>query len=396
MKKVCIITATRAEYGLLIPIIHQVLEDKQLELQLVVTGTHLSSQHGLTYKEIQRDGFTINEKIDVQMNSDSQIGISKTMGLIMISFAECFKRLMPDMVIILGDRYEMMAIASVATVLKIPICHMYGGETTEGAFDEAFRHSITKMSYLHFTSTEAYRKRVIQLGEDPQRVFNVGATGVENIKKIRLLSKEQIEEQIHFRIDDKTLLVTFHPETLEKDTAEEQFKALLTAINELKECKVIFTNANADIDGNIINHLIKEYVINHEDKAISFSSLGQLRYLSVMKYVGAVVGNSSSGIIEAPSLGTPTVNIGDRQKGRIRANTVIDCLNNKESIVNAIYKALSKEFKDKIKQIENPYEGKDTSTEIISIIKKHFTQNNVNLKKTFYNIPFTNFGDLYG
>lgn len=386
MKKVCIVTGTRAEYGLLVPIIEKIKNDSDLELQLVVTGMHLSSEFGLTYNQIENDGYKIDEKVEVLLSSDTSAGVSKSMGLAMISFSETFQRLNPDIVVILGDRYEMFSVASVCSILKIPIAHLHGGETTEGAFDECFRHSITKMSYLHFTSTDEYRKRVIQLGENPDRVFNVGAIGIENIKNMKLLSKKELEESINFNLDKKYALVTFHPTTLENNTSENQFKNLLDAIIEIKDLNIIFTKANSDTDGRIINKMIDEFIIKDIEKYISFTSMGSLRYLSAMKYCSVVIGNSSSGIIEAPSFKVPTINIGDRQKGRIQASSVINCEPNKEDIKNAINKGMSEDFLESIKYIKNPYGEGEVSDKIINKIKHFLYDDKINLKKKFYDL----------
>lgn len=385
MKKICVITGTRAEYGLLKPLMEKIYNDDDLQLQLVVTGMHLSPEFGLTYKEIEKDGFNIDDKIEILLSSDTPVSISKSMGLAMISFSESFNRLKPDLVVVLGDRYEIFAAVSAAIVAKIPVAHLHGGETTEGAFDEAFRHSITKMSYLHFTSTEKYRKRVIQLGEDPKRVFNVGAIGVENIKNLPLLSKEELEKQIDFFINDKTILVTFHPVTLENQTSAQQFAELLHALDELNDLRIIFTKANSDTDGRVINQMIDDYVAKNKGRAKAFVSLGQLRYLSAMKYVAAVVGNSSSGILEAPSIPVATVNIGDRQKGRIKAESVIDCETKSEEIVKAIRIALSDDFQEKVKTVKSPYGDGNVSDKIIKHIKS-FLNKPLDLKKTFYDI----------
>lgn len=385
MKKICVITGTRAEYGLLKPLMEKIYNDDDLQLQLVVTGMHLSPEFGLTYKEIEKDGFNIDDKIEILLSSDTPVSISKSMGLAMISFSESFNRLKPDLVVVLGDRYELFAAVSAAIVAKIPVAHLHGGETTEGAIDEAFRHSITKMSYLHFTSTEKYRKRVIQLGEDPKRVFNVGAIGVENIKNLPLLSKEELEKQIDFFINDKTILVTFHPVTLENQTSAQQFAELLHALDELNDLRIIFTKANSDTDGRVINQMIDDYVAKNKGRAKAFVSLGQLRYLSAMKYVAAVVGNSSSGILEAPSIPVATVNIGDRQKGRIKAESVIDCETKSEEIVKAIRIALSDDFQEKVKTVKSPYGDGNVSDKIIKHIKS-FLNKPLDLKKTFYDI----------
>ena len=386
--KVCVITGTRAEYGLLYWLMKEIQNDKDLELQVIATGMHLSPEFGLTYKEIEKE-FEINKKIEILLSSDTPVGISKSMGLAQISFAEAFDDLKPDIVIVLGDRFEIFAAASAALVSRIPIAHIHGGEVTEGAVDEAFRHSITKMSHLHFTSTEEYRKRVIQLGEEPNRVFNVGAMGIENIKRLKLLSKEEFEKSINFKLNKKNILVTFHPVTLENATAKEQFSELLSAIDELDDTNIIFTKANADTDGRIINKMIDEYVAKNKNKAIAFTSLGQLRYLSALQFVDAVVGNSSSGILEAPSFKIGTINIGDRQKGRIKAKSVIDCEPKKESIQKAFAKLYSSEFQDMLKNVKNPYEQDGfPSKKIIKILKNTDVKNLI--KKRFYDIKVIN------
>lgn len=386
MKKICIVTGTRAEYGLLKPLIKIIAEDSDLELQLIVTGMHLSPEFGLTYKEIIEDGFKITEKIEMLLSSDTSIGISKSVGLAMISFSEVFYRLKPDMLIILGDRYEIFAVASVAMVCKIPIAHLHGGETTEGAIDEAIRHSITKMSYLHFTSDEQYRKRVIQLGEDPIRVFNFGAISEDSIRNLKLMDKEQLENELKMKFDKKVALLTFHPTTLEENSSKEQFKNILQALDEFSNLKVIFTKANSDADGRIINEMIDEYVLNNSDRCIAFTSLGQLRYLSCMKYCDVVMGNSSSGIIEAPLFCKPTINIGDRQKGRIKKKSIIDCEPKKTEIEKCINKALSEQFKKSIVETNN-FEKRDlVSNKIVLVIKDYLNNNKINLKKRFYDL----------
>ncbi len=384
MKKICIITGTRAEYGLLKPLIKRISEDNEIELQLIATGMHLSPEFGLTYKEIEDDRFNINEKVEILLSSDTSVGISKSIGLGMIGFSEAFERLRPDMIIALGDRYEIFAAASAATISRIPIAHLHGGETTEGAIDEVIRHSITKMSYLHFTSTEEYKQRVIQLGEEPERVFNVGAIGIESIKQLKLLSKNELEKSIKFNLDKKTALITFHPVTLENNTSEQQFQELLNALDNYKDLKIIFTKANSDTNGRIINIMIDEYVNSNKDRTIAFTSMGQLRYLSAMKYVDLVIGNSSSGIIEAPSFNIPTINIGDRQKGRIQGETIINCKPTEKEIYNAINLGLSNIFKQKIKNKKNPYGEGNVSKNVIKEIKEVLLSNSINLKKKFY------------
>ncbi len=386
MKKVCVVTGTRAEYGLLYWLMKEVEADEGLELQLIVTGMHLSPEFGLTYKEIEKE-FNIDKKIEMLLSSDTPIGISKSMGLAQISFSEAYEELQPDIIVLLGDRCEIFTAASAAMIARIPIAHLHGGEKTEGAFDEAIRHSITKMSHLHFTATKEYRKRVIQLGEEPDRVFNVGGMGIENIKRLQLLSKEEFEKTTDFKLGEKNILVTFHPVTLESATAKEQFSELLNALDSLEDTHIIFTKANSDTDGRIINQMIDEYVANNPKKSIAFTSMGQLHYLSALQYMDMVVGNSSSGILEAPSFQIATINIGDRQKGRIKADSVIDCLPQKDSIIDAIKKAYSKEFQEKLKLVTNPYGDGMASKKIVNILKNIDTEKL--LKKKFYDIKGT-------
>ena len=382
-RKICVVTGTRAEYGLLYWLMKEIESDDSLELQLIVTGMHLSPEFGLTYKEIEKE-FKVDKKIEMLLSSDTSIGISKSMGLAQISFAESFEELKPDILVVLGDRYEIFSATSAAMIAKIPIAHLHGGETTEGAFDESIRHSITKMSHLHFTATKEYKNRVIQLGEEPNRVFNVGGMGIENIKRLKFLSKEQFENSINFKLNKKNILVTFHPVTLENATSKEQFQELLDAIDELESTNIIFTKANSDTDGRVINQMIDEYVFKNAHKSIAFSSLGQLRYLSALQYIDAVVGNSSSGLLEVPSFKIATINIGDRQKGRIKALSVIDSEPKKEEISKTFKEIYSKEFQEKLKNVKNPYGEKSPSKEILEVLK------NVNLdniqKKSFYDL----------
>ena len=385
MKKVCVVTGTRAEYGLLYWLMKEIETDSELQLQLIVTGMHLSPEFGLTYKEIEKE-FKIDKKIEMLLSSDTSIGISKSMGLAQISFAESYEELNPDILIVLGDRYEIFSAVSAAMIARIPIAHLHGGEATEGLIDEPIRHSITKMSHLHFTATEEYRNRVIQLGEHPSRVFNVGGMGIENIKRLKLLSKDEFEKSIDFKLNKKNILVTFHPVTLENSTAKEQFQELLNAINELEDTNIIFTKANSDTDGRIINQMIDEYIVKNSDKSVCFNSLGQLRYLSALQFVDAMVGNSSSGLAETPSFKIGTINIGDRQKGRIKADSVIDCEPIKEEILKAFDKLYADDFKDLLKTAKNPYGEGCASKEIVNLLKT-IALNNI-LKKSFFDIRF--------
>jgi len=380
-QKICIITGTRAEYGLLYWLMKRIDKEKSLTLQLIVTGMHLSSEFGLTYQEIEKD-FKIDKKIEILLSSDTTIGISKSMGLAQISFAEAYEDLNPDLVIVLGDRYEIFSATSAAMVARIPIAHIHGGEATQGAIDEAIRHSITKMSHLHFTATKEYKKRVIQLGENPQFVFNVGGMGIENIKKLKLLNRKEFEKNINFKLNKRNILVTYHPVTLEKNTTKKYFLNILDAIDQLKDTNIIFTKSNSDADGRLINTMIEEYVSSNKHKAVVFTSLGQLKYLSALQYVDAVVGNSSSGLLEVPSFKIGTINIGNRQKGRIKAKSVIDCNPIKEDILNCFKELYSASFQEKLQNVKNPYGNGNVSKKIIKILK----QQNFNslVFKTFY------------
>lgn len=379
MKKICVITGTRAEYSLLRNLIKKIEKDKQLELRLVVTGMHLCPEFGLTYKEVEEDEIKIDEKVEIMLSSDTSVGMTKSTGLAMLAFAEYFQRKTPDILIVLGDRFEIFACATAAAMAHIPIAHIAGGDTTEGAIDEFFRHSITKMSYLHFTNAQIYKKRVEQLGEDPSRVFCVGSLGIENIMQMKLLTKEELQVSIEFELDREYALVTFHPTTMEDNEGEKQIQQLLEAIDEYPDMKFIFTKANADASGRRINVIIEEYVSTRENCRI-FTSLGGLRYLSAMKYAKMVIGNSSSGIYETPTFKIPTVNIGDRQKGRLQANSIINCEPKKETIYEAIRKAREKNCKQTI----NPYQGANPSSDILYIIKDFLVNQKINLKKKFY------------
>jgi len=382
-KKICVVTGSRAEYGLLYPLIKKIQQVKEFDLQIIATGMHLSPEFGLTYKEIEEDGFEISEKVEILLSADTPTSVNKSIGLGLIGFTDSLKRLSPDFVVLLGDRFESFSAAIAAFIMRIPIIHLYGGELTQGLIDEGIRHSITKLSYLHFVSTEVYRKRVIQLGESPERVFNVGALGLDNIKNLKLLEKDELERVLNYRLDKKTILLTFHPVTLENNTSEKNFREILKALDQLKNYNIIFTKPNADTEGRIIAKLIDNYVLENPKRAIEFTSLGKLKYLSLMKYVDMIMGNSSSGIIEAPSFKKPTINIGDRQKGRVKAESIIDCEVNKESIIRAVKKAEQMDLSN----IENPYGDGNASVRIIEILKKQ-VRKGINLKKEFYDINF--------
>ena len=385
MRKICVITGTRAEFGLLRPLIELIANDKELQLQLIATGMHLSPEFGYTLDEIIGAGFVVDKKVECLLSSDSSVGVSKTIALAISGFADALAELTPDLVVVLGDRTEILGAVIATAMANIPIAHLYGGETTEGAYDEAIRHSITKFSHLHFTSTEAYRKRVIQLGEHPDTVFSVGAIGLDAIKKLPLLDKASFEQAIGFKLKERNILITYHPVTLEKEAPIETFENVLTALDELTDTALIFTHANSDKNGRIINKMITEYVSSHKDKAVEFKSLGQLRYLSALQFVDFVIGNSSSGMTEVPAFYIPTINIGDRQKGRINCESVINSNNSLEDIKKSITFALDKTFRKKIQQQELLYGNGTAAEKILQIIKEH---NHISIKKSFYNIDF--------
>lgn len=381
-RKICVVTGSRAEYGILRNLLTAIENDSELTLQIIATNQHLSKLQGETYKEIERDGFTIDYKVYMADDTadDNANTTAKSISRGIAGFADAFDLLKPDLLLILGDRYEMLAVASTALIYKIPIAHLHGGEITEGAFDDAIRHAITKMSHLHFTSTEAYRKRVIQLGEEPERVFNVGALGVENIMKTDFMTQEEIEQSLNFKLTDKCLLCTYHPVTLSNMSSEVQVLNLLEVLDDYKDYHIIFTYSNSDTNSQIIIKRIQEYVDKNKERCMFIPSLGQRRYFSVLKYVKAVIGNSSSGIIEVPSFGIPTLNIGDRQKGRIAANSVIHCGYSTEEIKDG----LEKVFAYGQSTIVNPYYKEGTCQAILKIIKRYPLENIV--QKHFYDL----------
>lgn len=385
MKKICVVTATRAEFGLLKPIINELSKSGEFDVRLVATGMHLSDEFGLTYKEIESDGYEIDEKIDILLSGDSTAAMAKTMGMTMISFADYFKRSKPDYLFAIADRYEIMAVCATAMCERIPIIHYMGGETSEGAIDECARHSITKMSQLHFCCTEEYRKRIIQLGESPDRVFNVGSTGVENIKTLNLLNKHDLYKELGLDEGRHYAVMTFHPVTLEDDTARQQIINVLLACRDEEDIDFVITKSNADAAGRAVNSIVEDFVKDINNMRL-YDSLGSLRYLSALKYAEFVIGNSSSGLLEAPSFKIPTVNIGDRQKGRTRAKSVIDCGSEVIEVKKAIRKARSESFIDSIKDVINPYEGKSPSQELVKILCDCINRDVLQLKKSFYSL----------
>lgn len=388
MKRIAVITATRAEYGILKPLIMAMKAEKSFETDVIVTGAHLMKDYGMTVKLIEEDGVDITARIDIPIDTTSSMGISHCMAVTLDKFAKYFANqdTRPDMIIVLGDRYELPAICIAAMNERIPIAHIAGGEATEGAVDEANRHMVTKMSYLHFTVADEYRKRVIQLGEDPSRVFNVGSLMIESILGLKTISKEEIEEFLGFSLNRKYALMTFHPVTLEDLTAEEQADAVIEAMTRFEDIDFICTKANADLGGGIINDKLEVAADKYANIHL-FASLGQIRYLSLMKNACMVLGNTSSGIGEAPIFMTPTVNVGDRQKGRIRAVSIIDCSANVDSIVFAMIKALSEDFIASLSGMVNPYGDGHASEHIVNILKNELNKD-IDLKKKFYDISF--------
>lgn len=385
MKKICVVTGTRAEYGLLRWVMQGIQDSPHLTLQVAVTGMHLAPEFGLTYRAIEEDGFRIDRKVEMLLSSDTAVGITKSMGLAVCGFADTFADLSPDVVLLLGDRYEIMAAASAAMLARIPIAHLHGGELSEGAFDEAIRHALTKMSHLHFVAAERYRQRVIQLGESPERVFLVGGLGIDNILKLELLGQEALEQALDFRFGRRNLLVTFHPATLEEEQAADQMAELLGALEELPDTHLIFTMPNSDNEGRVLFEMVHAFVALHPQTARAYTSLGQLRYLSCIAQVDGVVGNSSSGITEVPSFRKGTVNIGDRQRGRLRAASVVDCQPTRGDIRRAIDRLYAADFQSVLAATANPYGQGGASAKIVEILEN--CDHGALLKKTFYDLP---------
>lgn len=384
IRTICVITGSRAEYGLLRWVMQGITDDPVLTLQVIATGMHLSPEFGLTYRQIEQDGFRIDRKVEMLTSSDTPVGIAKSMGLGLIGFADALNELNPDLIVVLGDRFEMFAAVSAALVARIPVAHLHGGESTEGAFDEAFRHSITKMSHLHFVAAEEYRRRVIQLGESPDRVFLVGGLGIDNIKRLKFLDRGELEASLGFTLGQRNLLITFHPTTLETGTAADQMAELLATLSELRDTKLIFTMSNADTDGRALTQMVDQFVAQHAN-ARAYTSLGQLRYLSCLAHVDGVVGNSSSGLAEVPSFKKGTINVGDRQRGRLQAESVINCSPTRNSIAAALGKLYSADFQASLSEVRSPYGEGGASEKVVEIIK-HFAIDGI-AKKIFYDLP---------
>lgn len=389
MKSVCAVTGTRAEYGLLRLLLEELSSSKNINLQLLVTGTHLSQKHGFTYKEIEADGFSIDWKVNMLDEGNDAVALTKAMGKALSGFADAYAALKPDIVVLVGDRYEILMAAVAAMMASIPIAHIHGGEVTEGAIDEAIRHSVTKMAHLHFVASEEYKARVIQLGEDVRRIHLVGGLGVDSIKKISLLSKDELEEKIDFKFGKRNLLVTFHPVTLENKSIEYQIDELLAALDVLNETHIIFTMPNADPQSDLIRNRLDQFASTRANVKI-YESLGQLKYFSIIPFVDAVVGNSSSGLLEVPSFKKPTINIGSRQNGRLKASSVIDCSADRVSIIGAIKSVYSSDFQDVLKNTINPY-GTGGASKLIAEILERIDVDGL-LVKEFNDIPFESFG----
>lgn len=380
-RKICVVTGTRAEYGLLRWLLEEIKTRPELELQILVTGMHLSPEFGLTWEAIEQDGFRIDRKVEMLLSSDTPTGMSKSIGLGIIGFADAFAELRPDIVLLLGDRFEILGAATAAMAARLPIAHLHGGEITEGALDDAIRHAVTKMSHIHFVANETYRRRVIQLGEAPSNVFTVGGLGLDNLSHLKLLSRHELEQSINFELRARNLLITFHPVTLEGDSATAQFSELLASLEELQDTGLIFTMPNADTESRGLIRMVENFVAKHPN-ACCYTSLGQLRYLSCMKQMDGVVGNSSSGLIEAPALKTGTVNIGSRQAGRLKATSVIDCAPQRESISAAIRYLYSDSFQSKLVNVVNPYGAPGASTKVADVLSS-LTFNGL-LRKSFH------------
>lgn len=383
-RKICVITGTRADYGLLRWVMQGIKDEAGLTLQIVATGMHLSPEFGLTYKVIELDGFKIDRKVEMLTSSDTPSGTAKSMGLGMIGFSDALSELNPDLIVVLGDRFEIFAAVATALVVRIPVAHLHGGESTEGAFDEALRHSITKMSHFHFVAADEYKHRVIQLGEQPHYVFLVGGLGIDNITRLKLLSLSELEAGLGFKFGKKNLLITFHPVTLERSSAVTQMRTLLAALGTLEDTQLIFTMPNADADGRTLITMVETFTSRHAN-AHAFTSLGQLRYLSCIAQVDGVVGNSSSGLLEVPSFKKGTINIGDRQCGRLQATSIINCEPTQKSITDAINKLYSPNFKAGLARVSNPYGEGGASEKVVNILKNIKIENIV--RKTFYDLP---------
>ncbi len=381
-RKICVVTGSRAEYGLLRWVMDEVQANPSLTLQVVATGMHLAPQFGETYREIESHGFQIDAKVDMGLTSDTNTAVTKSLGLGVMGFAEAFEQLQPDMLVVLGDRFEILAAVQAAMLAKIPVAHIHGGEITEGAFDEGIRHAITKMAQWHFVAADAYRKRVVQMGEAPERVFNFGAPGLDSLSRLAWLSREELARQLDMDLGSPLFLVTYHPVTLGEAAPEEGMKTLLNALREFPQATIVLTHPNADPGGSAISKLLEDFARERSERTRAVVSLGQLRYLSLLRLSSVVIGNSSSGLIEAPVFKRATVNIGDRQKGRLKASSIVDAEENQDSIVRAIKTALSEEFQGHLKQTTSLYGQGEASRAIVSTLSSVPLQ----VRKSFFDV----------
>ena len=381
-RKVCVVTGSRAEYGLLYSLLQDIAADSNFDLQVIATGMHLSPEFGLTYRQIEADGFAIGAKVEMLLSADTPVAVTKSLGLGIIGFADALNSLAPDIVVVLGDRFEILAAAQAAMLARIPLAHIHGGETSEGAYDEGIRHAISKMAHWHFVAAEPYRQRVVQLGEAPQRVFNVGGPGLDHLRRTQLLSRKELEQSLGMRLLEPLLLVTYHPVTLGKDAPETAMEELLAALREFNDACIVFTYPNADSGGRALRQMIERFVADYPQRMRGYVSLGQLRYLSLMRHANAIVGNSSSGLIEAPALKKATVNVGDRQKGRLKASSVIDAPERRAEIAGAIRLALSAEFRASLPQTRSHYGFGNASAAIVRQLKADLPE----IQKPFFDI----------
>ena len=383
-RKIAVVTGSRAEYGLLRWLMQDIVDDAGVSLQTIVTGMHLSSEFGLTYQLIEQDGFTIDAKVHMLLASDDAVAITKSVGLATIGFADAFARLKPDIVVVLGDRFEILAVAQAALIMKIPLAHIHGGEVTEGAIDESIRHAVTKMAHIHFAATEVYRQRIIQMGEAPARVFNVGAPGLDHLKRTPMLSKQDLQQKLNVKLSKQNALITYHPVTIKRSGTYQGLYALLEALDHYPDLYCIFTGANADEGGLVINRIVNEYLAKWPERGAFFMSLGSKKYLSLLNTVDIVIGNSSSGLIEVPAFKIPTVNLGERQTGRLRASTVIDCDETVNGIVAAIDQAFSPDFQVRLNNVVTPYGAGNAAQTMLGILKSVDLTSLI--KKSFYDL----------
>lgn len=394
LRKICVVTGSRAEYGLLYPLLKKIEACSDLQLSLIVCGAHLSQDFGYTYSEIEQDGFVADQKIDDFLPSDTATGVAKSIARGIDRFAEAFTAEKPDMVVLLGDRYEILAAGIAAMIACLPIAHIGGGQLTEGAIDDAMRHGLTKMAHLHFTANEVYRRRIVQMGERPERVFTVGSLGLDNIRNTKLLAREALESDIGFDFGEAAAMVTYHPVTLDPGLQEPPLAEMLAALDQAEDLRLLFTMPNADAEGRVVSNILNEFVARHSNRAKVVASLGRLRYLSALACVDMVIGNSSSGLIEAPSFGIPTVNVGSRQKGRLRAASVIDCAADRNEIRAAMAKAQDPEFRKSLKHARNPYGDGHSAPRICALLRTANLDRII--QKSFYDIEFPLAVDLVG